>query len=207
MTTPYLTKYERARILGTRALQIRYVPPLFFRLLLFPLEGETHAASPREQYERASPRTARGRNRSTGNRDERVEGEEDSAGGETVFAWYVSPSFAFFAQGKVQEVLVGSTVLMTHIRRWKFRRLESVRVDQHRGIIGLLAVLQEGAGWSVVIIIIVLSVQRNAIGRAGRTTGCGRADWSSSDYTERGVLWGRRCRLHTNRLHIAFQGP
>ena len=24
MTTPYLTKYERARILGTRALQIRY---------------------------------------------------------------------------------------------------------------------------------------------------------------------------------------
>jgi DNA-directed RNA polymerase I, II, and III subunit RPABC2 len=25
ITTPYLTKYERARILGTRALQIRYV--------------------------------------------------------------------------------------------------------------------------------------------------------------------------------------
>jgi hypothetical protein len=24
ITTPYLTKYERARILGTRALQIRY---------------------------------------------------------------------------------------------------------------------------------------------------------------------------------------
>lgn len=24
MTTPYMTKYERARILGTRALQIRY---------------------------------------------------------------------------------------------------------------------------------------------------------------------------------------
>lgn len=29
VTTPYLTKYERARILGTRALQIRYV--LFLR--------------------------------------------------------------------------------------------------------------------------------------------------------------------------------
>lgn len=27
ITTPYLTKYERARILGTRALQIRYVLP------------------------------------------------------------------------------------------------------------------------------------------------------------------------------------
>ena len=26
MTTPYMTKYERARILGTRALQIRFVP-------------------------------------------------------------------------------------------------------------------------------------------------------------------------------------
>lgn len=25
-TTPYMTKYEKARILGTRALQIRYVP-------------------------------------------------------------------------------------------------------------------------------------------------------------------------------------
>jgi len=24
-TTPYMTKYERARVLGTRALQIRYV--------------------------------------------------------------------------------------------------------------------------------------------------------------------------------------
>ena len=27
-TTPYMTKYERARVLGTRALQIRYVTPL-----------------------------------------------------------------------------------------------------------------------------------------------------------------------------------
>ena len=27
VTTPYLTKYERARVLGTRALQIRCVPP------------------------------------------------------------------------------------------------------------------------------------------------------------------------------------
>lgn len=27
-TTPYMTKYERARVLGTRALQIRYVEPL-----------------------------------------------------------------------------------------------------------------------------------------------------------------------------------
>lgn len=26
-TTPYMTKYERARVLGTRALQIRYVGP------------------------------------------------------------------------------------------------------------------------------------------------------------------------------------
>lgn len=28
-TTPYMTKYERARVLGTRALQIRYVFSIF----------------------------------------------------------------------------------------------------------------------------------------------------------------------------------
>lgn len=28
-TTPYMTKYERARVLGTRALQIRYVGWVF----------------------------------------------------------------------------------------------------------------------------------------------------------------------------------
>lgn len=28
-TTPYMTKYEKARILGTRALQIRYATPRF----------------------------------------------------------------------------------------------------------------------------------------------------------------------------------
>lgn len=27
-TTPYMTKYERARVLGTRALQIRLAPPM-----------------------------------------------------------------------------------------------------------------------------------------------------------------------------------
>jgi DNA-directed RNA polymerases I, II, and III subunit RPABC2 len=37
-TTPYMTKYEKARILGTRALQIRYVGPvkerIMFRMLM-----------------------------------------------------------------------------------------------------------------------------------------------------------------------------
>ncbi len=32
ITTPYLTKYERARILGTRALQIRF-PMTFFNVM------------------------------------------------------------------------------------------------------------------------------------------------------------------------------
>lgn len=36
MTTPYMTKYERARILGTRALQISMNAPV-----LVDLEGET----------------------------------------------------------------------------------------------------------------------------------------------------------------------
>ena len=56
VTTPYLTKYERARILGTRALQIRCVIPSFALLpdvptflpsmnapILVPLDGETDA--------------------------------------------------------------------------------------------------------------------------------------------------------------------
>ncbi|KAH9954407.1 RNA polymerase Rpb6 [Russula dissimulans] len=38
VTTPYLTKYERARILGTRALQISMNAPI-----LVPLDGETDA--------------------------------------------------------------------------------------------------------------------------------------------------------------------
>ncbi|KWU41615.1 RNA polymerase Rpb6 [Rhodotorula sp. JG-1b] len=36
VTTPYMTKYERARILGTRALQISMNAPV-----LVPLEGES----------------------------------------------------------------------------------------------------------------------------------------------------------------------
>lgn len=36
MTTPYMTKYERARVLGTRALQISMNAPV-----LVDLEGET----------------------------------------------------------------------------------------------------------------------------------------------------------------------
>lgn len=54
VTTPYLTKYERARILGTRALQIRHVwchtPPTealtrhsMNAPILVPLDGETDA--------------------------------------------------------------------------------------------------------------------------------------------------------------------
>lgn len=59
VTTPYLTKYERARILGTRALQIRYVLTPCTTLpftwptncvadsmnapVLVPLDGETDA--------------------------------------------------------------------------------------------------------------------------------------------------------------------
>lgn len=55
VTTPYLTKYERARILGTRALQIRWVhsryilycsltcPESMNAPVLVPLDGETDA--------------------------------------------------------------------------------------------------------------------------------------------------------------------
>lgn len=39
-TTPYMTKYERARILGTRALQIRYDGAI-----LFPLHDAGHRST------------------------------------------------------------------------------------------------------------------------------------------------------------------
>ncbi len=42
VTTPYLTKYERARILGTRALQISCVP----RALVCCLGPDAHAPGP-----------------------------------------------------------------------------------------------------------------------------------------------------------------
>lgn len=44
ITTPYLTKYERARVLGTRALQIRCVRASFFSLSA-PATPTSHFAS------------------------------------------------------------------------------------------------------------------------------------------------------------------
>lgn len=74
LTTPYMTKYERARVLGTRALQIRYVQPLFFLSLslhthfislnapvMVELNGETDALAiaNRELREKRLPLTIR----------------------------------------------------------------------------------------------------------------------------------------------------
>lgn len=44
-TTPYMTKYERARILGTRALQIRLVDLLLEKLLLLLDDNTEHQLS------------------------------------------------------------------------------------------------------------------------------------------------------------------
>merc|ERR1719247_1026216 len=51
-TTPYMTKYERARILGARALQISMNAPV-----MFELNGETDplAIAERELHERVIP--------------------------------------------------------------------------------------------------------------------------------------------------------
>lgn len=64
VTTPYLTKYERARILGTRALQIRC------RLIVVarPLSANVLFG----QYECSGSGTARWRNRRTSNRYKRT---------------------------------------------------------------------------------------------------------------------------------------
>jgi DNA-directed RNA polymerase subunit K/omega len=43
MTTPYMTKYERARVLGTRALQISMNAPV-----MVELDGETDPLEARE---------------------------------------------------------------------------------------------------------------------------------------------------------------
>lgn len=74
VTTPYLTKYERARVLGTRALQIRCVPLIFFSAcislslvysmnapVLVPLDGETDALqiAIKELSQRKIPLTVR----------------------------------------------------------------------------------------------------------------------------------------------------
>lgn len=75
ITTPYLTKYERARVLGTRALQIRCVSSDFLRVcralltlrrsmnapVLVPLDGETDALSiaSKELSQRKIPLTVR----------------------------------------------------------------------------------------------------------------------------------------------------
>jgi hypothetical protein len=48
ITTPYLTKYERARILGTRALQIRHVSCLLLiEKLTITQHERPHSCSPR----------------------------------------------------------------------------------------------------------------------------------------------------------------
>ena len=60
VTTPYLTKYERARILGTRALQIRYAVKSLSNLLR------------NAQYECACARASRWRNRRFANCNKRA---------------------------------------------------------------------------------------------------------------------------------------
>ena len=80
-TTPYMTKYERARILGTRALQIRSVQ------LLRWLTGEegvlTCAAL---QYECSSSGRFRGRDRSATDCHQGVERKEDTLDRSEIYA-------------------------------------------------------------------------------------------------------------------------
>lgn len=104
VTTPYMTKYERARILGTRALQIRYVFRLSdlqdFRSLLRALaravliECLLSPSAPSSfdlfnQYERTSFSTTRWRIRSFSHRHEGIDSSQDSINRETILTRWI----------------------------------------------------------------------------------------------------------------------
>ena len=74
VTTPYLTKYERARVLGTRALQIRCVARPC-RCLRFVRSEPSVAVF---QYERAGARPTRRRNGRASDRHQRAVPAQDS---------------------------------------------------------------------------------------------------------------------------------
>lgn len=79
ITTPYLTKYERARVLGTRALQIRCVSPAMFihSVLLTSLICYV-------KHERTRPRSPRWRNRCSPNCHKRALAAQNSSRHTTV---------------------------------------------------------------------------------------------------------------------------
>jgi hypothetical protein len=73
VTTPYMTKYERARVLGTRALQIRYVVLIWCLSAVFSFVPLSNFEEPADnQYERPGPRARRGRDGSPRNRTQRA---------------------------------------------------------------------------------------------------------------------------------------
>ena len=89
-TTPYMTKYERARVLGTRALQIRYVCHLYLPART-PCWRSRQVRVPltMHQHECASTRGRRRRDRPSANRHQRASREEDTAGRAEISARWV----------------------------------------------------------------------------------------------------------------------
>jgi len=71
VTTPYLTKYERARILGTRALQIRFLI-INFTVIFFPPDFRLM------QHECSCSRSSGRRDRCSSNRHQRTLATENS---------------------------------------------------------------------------------------------------------------------------------
>lgn len=80
VTTPYMTKYERARVLGTRALQIRSVWALAWSRSWYCKGIQLICV----QYERARPGTCGRRDGSLRNRIEGAGSQEDPARHKTV---------------------------------------------------------------------------------------------------------------------------
>jgi RNA polymerase Rpb6 len=79
-TTPYMTKYERARVLGTRALQIRYGSRTRKRCKTAPYNF---------QHECTCLGRPRGRDRPLANCNQGAEPEEDPSDRAEVFAWWM----------------------------------------------------------------------------------------------------------------------
>lgn len=90
-TTPYMTKYEKARILGTRALQIRYA--LTLALAVWAGSGWRNTSRTRRltlaQHERSCPRRSRGRNRPAADSDQGAAREEGSSDCSAVHARWI----------------------------------------------------------------------------------------------------------------------
>ena len=108
-TTPYMTKYERARVLGTRALQIRWASCMWWIL--------SSMLTKMVKFECAGAGGYGRRNRSVADCDQRAEGEENSLGCEAISTGWLVRYIDYPILGGVFKL----TVLCFQVRRLDLR--------------------------------------------------------------------------------------